>query len=115
MSNDNFSTMMFHSALRNVGLFTSISFAALGYSRFYRGKIHFYNVFLIICSLMFILCSLLINWFLIIDYNKAIEKSNSAAAKKWIVVPYIVFVFNFGIFGLGLYTFYRESVNTVTS
>ena len=28
--------MMFHTALRNVGLYTSISFALLGISRFYR-------------------------------------------------------------------------------
>jgi len=108
MSSETFSTMMFHTALRNIGLFTSISFAALGYSRFYRGKIHFYNLFLIACSLMFILCSLLMNWFLIQDYSKLLEKSNSESAKKWITIPYIVIVFNFGIFCLGLLTLLRE-------
>ena len=30
--------MFYQTSLRNVGLFTSISLALLGYSRFYRGK-----------------------------------------------------------------------------
>ena len=30
--------MMYHTALRNVGLYTSLSFALLGISRFYRTK-----------------------------------------------------------------------------
>ena len=30
--------MFYHTSIRNIALFTSVSFAALGYSRFYRGK-----------------------------------------------------------------------------
>ena len=30
--------MMYHTALRNIGLYTSLSFALLGISRFYRKK-----------------------------------------------------------------------------
>lgn len=43
--------MYFHTSLRNVGLFTTLSFGALGYSRYYRDKIQFYNLILILyCS-----------------------------------------------------------------
>ena len=45
--------MYFHTTLRNMGLYTSLSFGALGYSRFYRGKSPTYNIYLIIVSLVF--------------------------------------------------------------
>ena len=52
--------MYYHSSLRNVGLFTSVSLALLGYSRFYRGKIKTYNIAFIIISLLFLICALVI-------------------------------------------------------
>ena len=42
--------MYFQTALRNVGLYTSISFASLGYSRYYRDKNSIYNLYLILVS-----------------------------------------------------------------
>ena len=43
--------MFYQTTLRNVGLFTSISFGALGYSRFHRGKSQLYNLMLILLSI----------------------------------------------------------------
>lgn len=100
--------MMFHTSIRNVALFTSVSFAALGYSRFYRGKNRIYNVFLILASLIFMFCSLMMNWYLIQDYGNLLGEIDTQIANKWLFVPKITFTFNLGIFGLGLYTFYRE-------
>ena len=100
--------MMYHTSLRNVGLFTSISFAALGYSRFYRGKSPLYNIFLILASLMFMFSSLVMNWFLIEDFSDLLKNVETKYADRWILVPYCVFTFNIGIFALGLYTFFRE-------
>lgn len=100
--------MMYHTSLRNVGLFTSISFAALGYSRFYRGKNPIYNIFLILASLMFMFSSLTMNWFLIQDYSDLLKKIDTKYADRWILVPYCVFSFNMGIFALGIYTLFRE-------
>lgn len=100
--------MMYHTTLRNVGLFTSISFAALGYSRVYRGKNPAYNIFLILASLIFMTSALIMNWFLIQDYEHLLKKIDTSIADKWIFIPRIVFVFNLGILGLGLFTFIRE-------
>ena len=108
MENEKDILMMYHTTLRNVGLFTSVSFAALGYSRFYRGKNRMYNVFLILASLIFMFSSLTLNWFLIQDYEHLLKKIDTQIADKWIFIPRIVFTFNLGIFGLGLYTFFRE-------
>ena len=45
--------MMYHTTLRNMGLYTSLSMALLGYSRYYRGRGSMvYNVCFIIFSLI---------------------------------------------------------------
>ena len=100
--------MYYHTALRNVGLFTTLSFGSLGYSRFYRGKLDIYNLYLIVMSIVFILVSLTINWFLIIDYEIMVEQTDTVIADKWAFVPRLIFVFNLGIFVLGFYTLFRE-------
>ena len=104
--------MWFHTSLRNVGLFTSISFGALAYSRVYREKRAFYNLFLILASITFMMVSLMINWYLIQNYEtyqKKIQSSSSSSEDAILAfVPRIVFVFNVGILGLGVSTFIRE-------
>lgn len=109
--------MWFHTSLRNVGLFTSISFGALAYSRVYREKRAFYNLFLILASIIFMMVSLMINWYLIKNYEayqKKIQSSSSSSSPSssedaiLAFVPRIVFVFNVGILGLGVSTFIRE-------
>ena len=40
--------MFYQTTLRNVGLYTTISFAALGYSRFYRDKSILYSSGLVV-------------------------------------------------------------------
>ena len=53
----------YQTSLRNIGLFTSLSFGSLIYSRFYRGKIWLINVLLIVISIIFIITTLfLINF-----------------------------------------------------
>ena len=59
--------MFYHTTLRNVGLYTSISFALLASSRFYRGKNKIYNIIFIILSLLILLTSILICKYLILD------------------------------------------------
>lgn len=108
MENEKDIIMMYHTTLRNVGLFTSISFAALGYSRFYRGKIGLYNIFLILASLVFMTASLTINYFLLSDYEYLLKKIDTQIADKWIFIPRILFVFNIGILTLGILTLFRE-------
>lgn len=102
--------MYYHTALRNVGMFTTVSFAALGYSRVYRGKIHIYNIYLIFASIIFMIVSLTLNWYLIQDYEYFLQnlKSPPIIASKWSFIPRIVFVFNIGMLILSSNTLYRE-------
>ena len=60
---------------------------------------------------MFMFSSLIMNWYLIQDYGKLLGEIDTQIADKWLfvnVIPKITFTFNLGIFGLGLYTFFRE-------
>ena len=61
---DNFNkfVMYFHSTLRNIGLFTSLAFGSLAYSRYHRNKSYFYNIILILISLIFLFLSFIMNY-----------------------------------------------------
>jgi hypothetical protein len=99
--------MFYQSTLRNVGLYTSISLAAIGSSRFYRGKSRLYNLSFIFISLIFLLIANHISYLLIQDVNE-VRTNDMMLIKKWIPIPHYVIVLN-GIVGLfGIYTFYRE-------
>ncbi len=105
--------MFYHTTIRNVGLYTSISFAALGYSRFYRGKNKLYNVGLIIFSLAFLIVSLVLDYFLILDINyyKKKHSLDKNIIDKWMLLTNIILIFNIGILFLGLNTLYNEITN----
>ena len=66
----------FHTVIRNAGLFTTTSFAALAYSRAYRNKNFLINISLIIASILFTLISLIILHFLLQDINKFTTENN---------------------------------------
>ena len=98
----------FQTSLMNIGMYTSLSFAALGYPRFYRNKDALYNIYLIIFSIIFIILSLTISMNLIWDINKFQKTQKSSTIKKWIYLPKTIIVFNMGSLLLAFYTFYRE-------
>ena len=50
----------YHTSIRNIGLYTSLAFAALVYSRFHRGKNIFLNIGLIVISLIFTIISIVL-------------------------------------------------------
>lgn len=103
--------MYFHTALRNVGLYTSVSLAMLGYSRFYRGKNKIYNLSFIIISLIFLLFAILLSFYIIKTLNFMKTKLNE---KDYVGVahldriPSFVLTTNTVVFIFGLFTFYRE-------
>lgn len=106
--------MYFHTSVRNMGLYTSLSFGALGYSRFYRGKSPTYNIYLIIVSLVFTFISIYTGVCLIKDINNFNEKIKSSNITKWEIIPMLIIIFNFGAFLLSLSTLYGE-VTTKTN
>jgi len=105
---------LYHTNLRNVGLFTSISLAILGASRFYRGKgIMLYNIGYIIISLIFTFMSLILAYYLLEDHKKLIKKMNNNETKllnKWYLLPKLLLVTNSIIFGFSLYTLMRQLI-----
>ena len=100
--------MYYQTCLRNIGLYTSLSFAALGYSRFYRQKDAMYNIYMIIVSIIFTVISLTVSVNLLYDIEKFQKKLNSIEIKKWINIPRIIIVFNIGSLLLAFITFYSE-------
>ena len=96
--------MFYQTSLRNVGLYTSVSLALLGYSRFYRGKNKVYNIAFILLSLAILLCAIIISKYLIADLEAMSQKINTVYLEKWLALPkYILFVdLLVGVFGLSL-------------
>lgn len=110
--------MYYHSAIKTVGSYTSLSFAALAYSRVYRGKGDsknmedvFYNLALIITSIIFVLVSIVNNIFFIMDYElyQNTEGTGNEQTAQLEPVPYVLLIFNLLILCLGLYTFIRHA------
>jgi len=100
--------MYFSTALRNIGLFTSISFAALGYSRYYRSKNAIHNIYLILVSLFFLLASIYIAYYLVQDIEQFNNDKTNKIMEKWIVIPKAIILVNGGVFAIGAYTLIGE-------
>lgn len=104
--------MMFHTTIRNMGLFTSISLGLLGYSRFYRSKNNqMYNIAFIVFSLIFLACSINIGRYLLLDVqniNKESKMDKNALTHKWMMIPEIIIGVNGLVFMFGFYTLLRQ-------
>ena len=83
--------MLYQTTLRNVGLYTSVSLALLGYSRFYRGKGNaLYNISFIIISMIFLLFALTIVRNLLADHKEILKKFSDEEKEpllKWYLIP----------------------------
>ena len=100
--------MMYHTEIRNIGLYTSISLAALAYSRSYRGKGYYRNILGIFLSLAFIGFGIMINRYLWLDLTEFIKNIDSNIMPKWLqLLPYIG-LFQLLIVCLNVYTLYIE-------
>ena len=98
--------MMFYyqTTLRNAGLFTTVSFAALGYSRFYRGKDKLFNVALILASIVFMMVSIYLAKYLVEDITMWQKEIKSDHIEKYLILPRAVYIVNMGLMALALYT-----------
>lgn len=99
--------MFYQSSLRNVGLFTSVSLAMLGYSRFYRGKNRLYNISFIAISLALLAVATYMSRLLLLDLEE-MRTNDMMLLKKWIPIPYFVIGINTVVTCFGIYTLYRE-------
>ena len=97
--------MYYHTSLRNVGLTTAVSFAAAGYSRFYRGKSKLYSVGMLLVSFLLLTISFSLNNLLtnhLLEYKNEINE-----IEKWLIINNIFMVIHFIIIFFALYTIYR--------
>lgn len=100
--------MYFHTALRNVGLYTSLSFAALAYSRVHRGNTPIYDMILIAISVIFLLLSFIVNYVLNGDVKQHLEQSEQSEKEKmYLLITQSVFGIHGVLLILGLATFAR--------
>lgn len=108
--------MYYHTTLRNVGLYTSVSLALLGYSRFYRGQIFLYNVSFILLSLVLISLTiyktqLFVNT-LKVQFQELVSSQENYDDKyglqDLLVVPQTMVVMNSIVLIFGIYTLLRE-------
>lgn len=93
--------MYYHTSFRNIGLYTSLSLATLGASRFHRGKSYMLNVSLIAVSILFNILAILVGRYMLndIDYmkNKQEEVTPLTLVDKWTMLPKITIAINIGI------------------
>ncbi len=101
--------MFYQTSLRNVGLYTSVSLALLGYSRFYRGKNKIYNIVFILLSLAVLLCAIAICKYLVADLTKMQENVDTDYLDKWIAIPRYILVVNTAVGFFGFITLLRET------
>jgi hypothetical protein len=99
--------MYFQTSIRNVALTTTVSFAALGYSRYYRGKSQLYAVGMVGVSILILISSILLNLFLYNDLQELVKIDEYKDFEKHMNINKIFIVVHAIIMFFGLYTFYR--------
>lgn len=103
--------MYYQTSIRNVALTTAVSFAALGYSRYYRGKSKLYVTGMVLVSLLILTCSFLLNLFLYNDIQKYINNPKYKAIEKWSNINKLFVIVHLVTIFFAIYTFYRVLTN----
>ena len=101
--------MYFHSTLRNVGLYTTLSYGSLAYSRVYRGSAPIYDTLLITISIAFLSIAFIINYFLYQDIVTFIKKQElEDEVNGYLRISQAIFGIHGILFMLGLFTLLRS-------
>ncbi len=101
--------MYYHSSFRNVGLFTTLSLGALGYSRYYRGKIHYYNIVLILISFILLSISVLFNLHLYTDIQEYVNENQDKDVERFLNINYIMVGVHIVLALLCIFTLFRHA------
>lgn len=105
-------SMYFHTTIRNIGLYTSLSYATLAYSRVYRNNNPFYDIMLILISLIFLAIAFIINYFLYNDIQSFILKNKQGdEAVKLLRISQAIFGIHIILVLLGVITLFRSLSN----
>ncbi len=98
----------YHSALRNIGLYTSISFAAAAVSRHYRDKHFGLNIILLVITLIFVSLSISIAIFLKNDLKEIRQQNDIDKLEKWLLLPNIMICANCVILLYTLFVLFNQ-------
>jgi hypothetical protein len=101
--------MYYHTSFRNVGLFTTLSLGALGYSRYYRDKIQYYNIVLILISFILLLISVLFNLHLYTDIQDYVNEYQDKEVERFIRINYIMAGVHIVLALLCIFTLFRNA------
>lgn len=99
--------MYYNTTIRNVALITAVSFAALGYSRYYNGKIKLYACGMVFVSFLLLMCSATINFLLFSDIEKYKNLEKYKEINKWRNINIMFFIIHFITIIFALYTLFR--------
>ena len=106
------SLTLFHTTLRNIGLFTSISLALLGYSRYYREKGNkIYNIAFVLISMFCLMIA--INILHNMEKTNKIKlhnlgKEDTKILNDWLILQIYIKYMLYSIFGFSVYTLFRQ-------
>ena len=104
--------MYFHSTIRNIGVYTTLAYGSLAYSRAYRGQNFIYDIILIFISIAFIVIAFFMNYGLHKDIQSFILKNKDTSTLQLLHISQAIFGILTILFLLGLFTFLR-SINMV--
>ena len=108
--------MYYHSCIKTVGMYTSLSFGAFAYSRFYRGNQNFiYNLTLVLVSLCLTFVSIFNSYYFMLYFEDSQKKLKTKSLKNYKYVPMLLLAVNSIIFILGIFTFLREVYSSFSS
>lgn len=107
-----YSLNLFQSTLRNIGLFTSLSLALLGYSRYYREKGNkLYNISFILISIISLFITIIIannQYEHAHTQLKHLEKDEVKIMNDWLQIHYYIKCMVYSILGFSVYTLFRQ-------
>lgn len=103
--------MYYQTSLRNIGLYTSISLALLGYSRVHRDKNNLYNLIILFAAIIINLVALLINLYLTRDlksYLRRMKKTDENEFQQWLNLLKMILFVNISLLFLSSFTGFKE-------
>ena len=105
--------MYYQTSIRNVALTTAVSFAALGYSRFYRGKRKMYTSGMVFVSLLIVVASFILNYHLYNSIQKYKDLTKTKQISNWEIVNILFFVSHAVAIFFAFYTLYRVTTGNI--
>ena len=107
--------MLYHSGLRNVGVFFTASLAALAVSRHYlQKKNKLYSLISLIIGFLLLLVSCLVSYFMYIDHHSrlvALNPKDKKKMNKWQYITILLILLNSVSAGLMIYRIGHVYIN----